>query len=84
MVLGKSTLIKVLAGVHTATSGSIIIDGKEGKFSTPRQATDAGIGTVYQDLALNALTSVTRNFFSWKRNYKRTRIVWHNANERNE
>ena len=60
---GKSTLIKVLAGVHPATSGSIIIDGKEGKFSTPRQATDAGIGTVYQDLALNALTSVTRNFF---------------------
>ena len=60
---GKSTLIKVLAGVHPATSGSIIIDGKEGKFSTPRQATDSGIGTVYQDLALNALTSVTRNFF---------------------
>jgi len=60
---GKSTLIKVLAGVHPATSGSIVIDGKEGKFSTPRQATDAGIGTVYQDLALNALTSVTRNFF---------------------
>ena len=60
---GKSTLIKILAGVHPATSGTIIIDGKEGKFSTPRQATDAGIGTVYQDLALNALTSVTRNFF---------------------
>ena len=60
---GKSTLIKVLAGVHPATSGSIIIDGKEGKFATPRQATDSGIGTVYQDLALNALTSVTRNFF---------------------
>ena len=60
---GKSTVIKVLAGVHPATSGSIIIDGREGKFTTPRQATDAGIGTVYQDLALNALTSVTRNFF---------------------
>ncbi len=33
------------------------------KFLSPRQASDAGIGTVYQDLALNALTSVTRNFF---------------------
>ena len=32
-------------------------------FISPRQASDAGIGTVYQDLALNALTSVTRNFF---------------------
>ncbi|NBX07378.1 MAG: sugar ABC transporter ATP-binding protein [Proteobacteria bacterium] len=32
-------------------------------FASPRNATDAGIGTVYQDLALNPLTSVTRNFF---------------------
>ena len=60
---GKSTLIKVLAGVHPKTSGTIAIDGKEVEFATPRQATDVGIGTVYQDLALNALTSVTRNFF---------------------
>ena len=60
---GKSTLIKVLAGVHPKTSGTISIEGKEVDFSTPRQATDVGIGTVYQDLALNALTSVSRNFF---------------------
>ena len=53
---GKSTLIKVLSGVHKPTSGVI-------KFGSPREATSAGIGTVYQDLALNALTSVTRNFF---------------------
>ena len=60
---GKSTLIKVLAGVHPKSSGTISIEGKEVDFSTPRQATDVGIGTVYQDLALNALTSVSRNFF---------------------
>ena len=60
---GKSTLIKVLAGVHPKTSGTISIEGKEVDFSTPRQATDVGIGTVYQDLALNALTSVSRNLF---------------------
>ena len=60
---GKSTLIKVLSGVHPATSGNILVGGKEVNFLTPRQATDSGIGTVYQDLALNALTSVTRNFF---------------------
>src|SRR6056300_185553 len=54
---GKSTLIKVLSGVHPMTSGEIV------NFTSPRQASDAGIGTVYQDLALNALTSVTRNFF---------------------
>ena len=60
---GKSTLIKVLSGVHPMTSGEIKVDGEIVNFNTPRQASDAGIGTVYQDLALNALTSVTRNFF---------------------
>ncbi|MDC1296464.1 ATP-binding cassette domain-containing protein [Alphaproteobacteria bacterium] len=60
---GKSTLIKVLSGVHSATNGEIKVDGEIVHFTSPRQASDAGIGTVYQDLALNALTSVTRNFF---------------------
>ena len=60
---GKSTLIKVLSGVHPLTEGEIKVDGKVVNFSSPRQASDSGIGTVYQDLALNALTSVTRNFF---------------------
>ena len=60
---GKSTLIKVLSGVHPMTSGEIKVDGETVNFTSPRQASDAGIGTVYQDLALNALTSVTRNFF---------------------
>ena len=60
---GKSTLIKVLSGVQPATSGKIRVDGNSVNFESPREASNAGIGTVYQDLALNALTSVTRNFF---------------------
>ena len=60
---GKSTLIKTLSGVHPATSGQILVEGEEVHFNSPRDASNAGIGTVYQDLALNALTSVTRNFF---------------------
>ena len=60
---GKSTLIKILSGVFSATSGGIKIEGTSVNFTSPRDASDAGIGTVYQDLALNALTSVTRNFF---------------------
>tara|TARA_Y100001933_G_C18932945_1_gene536128 strand:- start:502 stop:1284 length:783 start_codon:yes stop_codon:yes gene_type:complete len=60
---GKSTLIKVLSGVHPSTNGEIKVDGEVIKFASPRQASDAGIGTVYQDLALNNLTSVTLNFF---------------------
>ncbi|NNE61023.1 MAG: sugar ABC transporter ATP-binding protein [Woeseia sp.] len=60
---GKSTLIKTLAGVHQPTSGQIYIEGKPVTFRSPRDASAAGIGTVYQDLALNQLMSVTRNFF---------------------
>ena len=60
---GKSTLIKVLSGVHQPTAGTIRVAGNEVKFGSPREATSAGIGTVYQDLALVPLMSVTRNFF---------------------
>lgn len=60
---GKSTLIKTLAGVHQPTEGKIFIEGKSVTFRSPRDASAAGIGTVYQDLALNQLMSVTRNFF---------------------
>ncbi len=60
---GKSTLIKVLSGVHKQTSGTIYIEGQKRDFNSPRDASAAGIGTVYQDLAINQLMSVTRNFF---------------------
>ncbi|MEY2990721.1 MAG: hypothetical protein RI946_115 [Pseudomonadota bacterium] len=60
---GKSTLIKILSGVHQPTSGTIYIDGKARTFRNPRDAASAGVGTVYQDLAINQLMSVTRNFF---------------------
>ncbi|WP_425041244.1 ATP-binding cassette domain-containing protein [Primorskyibacter sp. S187A] len=60
---GKSTLIKTLAGVHEPTEGQIFIEGQPVNFRSPRDASNAGIGTVYQDLAVNPLMSVTRNFF---------------------
>ena len=60
---GKSTLIKVLSGVHIPDEGDILIDGIPTTFKTPRDAAVSGIGTVYQDLALQPLMSVTRNFF---------------------
>ena len=60
---GKSTLIKILSGVHEPTSGRIYIEGGPTEFRNPRDASAAGIGTVYQDLAINQLMSVTRNFF---------------------
>lgn len=60
---GKSTLIKTLAGVHMPTEGQLYIEGNPVNFNSPRDASNAGIGTVYQDLAVNPLMSVTRNFF---------------------
>ena len=60
---GKSTLIKTLSGVHKPDEGEIIVEGKNTIFDSPKDALDMGIATVYQDLALVPLMSVTRNFF---------------------
>ncbi|WP_017556138.1 ATP-binding cassette domain-containing protein [Nocardiopsis baichengensis] len=60
---GKSTLIKILAGLHAPTAGEYRVDGEPVSFSSPRDALDRGIATVYQDLALAPLMPVWRNFF---------------------
>lgn len=60
---GKSTFIKILAGAHQHTDGTLVVDGESTSFSNPRQALDAGIATVYQDLAVVPLMPVWRNFF---------------------
>ncbi len=60
---GKSTFIKTMSGVHKPTEGSITFEGKPLSFSSPRDAMEAGIATVFQDLAMIPLMSVTRNFF---------------------
>ncbi len=60
---GKSTFIKALAGVHTPTAGEILYEGKPMRFASPRDSIEAGIATVYQDLAMIPLMSVARNFF---------------------
>jgi simple sugar transport system ATP-binding protein len=60
---GKSTFIKTMSGVYKPSSGRMFVDGKEVVFDSPREAMAAGIATVYQDLAMIPLMSVTRNFF---------------------
>jgi simple sugar transport system ATP-binding protein len=60
---GKSTLIKIMSGLHGHTEGTVKVDGQEVNFSSPRQALDHGIATVYQDLAVVSLMEVWRNFF---------------------
>ncbi|MEV5430370.1 ATP-binding cassette domain-containing protein [Streptomyces sp. NPDC052701] len=60
---GKSTLIKIVSGLHQHTEGEFLVDGEPVRFSTPREALDRGIATVYQDLAVVPLMPVWRNFF---------------------
>src|SRR5690348_17320191 len=60
---GKSTFIKILAGVHQPTKGELLMDGKPVLFHEPRDALDVGIATVYQDLAMVPLMAIWRNFF---------------------
>lgn len=70
---GKSTLIKILAGVHRPDAGEYLVDGRRARFGSPREALDAGIATVYQDLAMIPLMAVWRNFFLGS---EPTRGIW--------
>jgi simple sugar transport system ATP-binding protein len=87
---GKSTLIKLLAGVFQPDSGAILVNGSEVRFRSPRQALDAGVSTVFQDLAMIPLMSIVRNFFlgrepttrraglplvDWRRAEEQTRVA---------
>ncbi|GFE64319.1 sugar ABC transporter ATP-binding protein [Litoreibacter roseus] len=68
---GKSTFIKTMSGVHKPTRGEILFEGAEMQFDDPRDAITAGIATVYQDLAMIPLMSVSRNFFMGNEPLKR-------------
>ena len=60
---GKSTMVKVIAGVHPPTSGVVRLDGRAVAFGSPLEARAAGIETVYQTLALIEEFDVAENFF---------------------
>lgn len=60
---GKSTLVKVISGAYQPDSGRVVFGGAERRFSTPGAAKDAGIETVYQDLALVDTLDAAGNIF---------------------
>jgi len=60
---GKSTLIKALCGAVIPDSGEILLEGQPVHFRSPMDARNAGIETVYQNLALSPALSITDNMF---------------------
>ena len=60
---GKSTMLKIAAGVVQPDDGQILIGGERARFLSPLDARAAGIETVYQDLAIAETRSCTANVF---------------------
>ena len=60
---GKSTLMKIIFGAYQADSGTILIDGRQTRFSSPRDAMSQGIGMVFQEQSLIGNLSIMENLF---------------------
>ncbi len=71
---GKSTLMKILTGIYSKDSGTITYEGKEVEFSSPREAQDAGIVIVHQELNMVNHLTVAQNIFIGREPMKGLRI----------
>jgi len=60
---GKSTIVKIMAGLFAADDGHLELDGREVAFRNPTDALNAGIATVFQDLALVEVLDVATNIY---------------------
>ncbi len=60
---GKSTLMKVLTGIYSKDAGTITFEGREVEFTNPREAQDAGIVIVHQELNMLGHLTVAQNIF---------------------
>src|ERR1700732_1153443 len=77
---GKSTLMKILAGVERATSGRLLLDGTPVEVKSTREAAEAGIGIIFQELNLYPNLSISENIFV-ARELTRGGVVQHRAQE---
>ncbi len=60
---GKSTLMNIIAGVFPKDSGEILFEGKEVSFNNPKEAQDAGVGFVHQELSVCPDLNVAENIY---------------------
>jgi ribose transport system ATP-binding protein len=67
---GKSTLMKVLTGIYTKDTGSIVYDSKEVEFTSPKESQEAGISIVHQELNMMNHLTVAQNIFIGRESMK--------------
>ncbi len=83
---GKSTLVKMLSGVVQPTAGAMSLNGQDATFKSPRDAFDANIVTVHQELSLVPELSVAENIFLGRlpktTSFGLTRIDWTSAHRK--
>ncbi len=73
---GKSTLMKIISGLIPSDSGQILIDGKEVHFHSPREALEAGVALVQQELSLVPYLSIGENIFLGRWPRKGAQVDW--------
>jgi ribose transport system ATP-binding protein len=73
---GKSTMMKIIAGVHTTYTGRMLLDGREVRFHSARDALDAGIGMVHQELSIVPDLTVAENVYLGKQPTRNGIIDW--------
>jgi simple sugar transport system ATP-binding protein len=72
---GKSTLIKMISGVYVPDGGRLVLKGHDVSFASPQDARDAGIETIYQDLALCENLDAAANIFLGREPVRRMLFV---------
>ena len=78
---GKSTLIKVLTGLYKKDGGKILYEGRPFELSSPVEAPQHGISTVYQEINLIPALSVAENIYLGRQPMKQGRIDWKAINQ---
>ena len=78
---GKSTFIKCISGVHQADEGEVYFRGERSYFARPIDARQAGIETIYQDLALAGNLGVSANIFLGREAKRKYLGVLHTLDE---
>jgi ribose transport system ATP-binding protein len=78
---GKSTTMKIIAGVHHDHLGEMFVDGRKVRLRSPREALDAGIGMVHQELSVAPDLTVAENVFLGHQPLTRLGVVdWRRMN----